>query len=489
MDSEHNKENLIRDLEVILDDALGLVDSNPDRSRKLANQAKEFAVKHRLKDIQAKALMLLCRLTVTHEGTLDALELGRQAVELIKDSDNGYLKSKIYNGYGNCLHYYKRSLEALIYFEKALEIARSIGDAACVIPLLNNLGNCYRALGLQGQSFESYTKCIEAAEKAGNKELKATAFTNLGYLLTQEKKPEEARVYLEQALDMQMDIGERVGVGYTLNNLGNLNVTIHRYDEAEEYFKRAIDLWTQLKMDVNLDLALKNLSDLKRKERKLEEAEEILLRRIELVSRSDNPAFIIHAEADLAFLRIEMSKLDGVEEPILKFLDSLRNSISDTIDDIKNKSQIFKSLSQLYRHRSEFEKALDLFELKAEMDIVIERAAIEEGIEKTRLRLEYEKIVSDRKLLEKQKEELEVANRQLSDALEQIKTLGGLLPICSHCNKIRDDSGYWKQLEVYIGEHSDAVFSHSLCPSCQKTLYPDHIVTDESPGKLSASGR
>lgn len=56
---------------------------------------------------------------------------------------------------------------------------------------------------------------------------------------------------------------------------------------------------------------------------------------------------------------------------------------------------------------------------------------------------------------------------------ENVKELCGLLPICSVCKKIRDDSGYWKQLELYISQHSSAEFSHSLCPVCLETLYPE----------------
>jgi len=60
----------------------------------------------------------------------------------------------------------------------------------------------------------------------------------------------------------------------------------------------------------------------------------------------------------------------------------------------------------------------------------------------------------------------------LSKALEEIKQLSGLLPICSHCKKIRDDKGYWQVVERYISEHSEAQFSHSICPDCMRKHYP-----------------
>lgn len=61
---------------------------------------------------------------------------------------------------------------------------------------------------------------------------------------------------------------------------------------------------------------------------------------------------------------------------------------------------------------------------------------------------------------------------ELQSALADVKTLTGLLPICAACKKIRDDQGYWQQIEAYIGKHSKAVFSHGICPDCAQRLYP-----------------
>jgi len=61
---------------------------------------------------------------------------------------------------------------------------------------------------------------------------------------------------------------------------------------------------------------------------------------------------------------------------------------------------------------------------------------------------------------------------KLQKSLDEIKTLSGLLPICSACKKIRDDDGYWRQIEHYISEYTDARFSHGICPDCKEKLYP-----------------
>jgi DNA-binding response OmpR family regulator len=68
--------------------------------------------------------------------------------------------------------------------------------------------------------------------------------------------------------------------------------------------------------------------------------------------------------------------------------------------------------------------------------------------------------------------ELERKNAELQTALDKIKILQGIIPICANCKKIRDDKGFWNQVETYISEHSGAEFSHSICPDCKKELYP-----------------
>jgi PAS domain S-box-containing protein len=68
---------------------------------------------------------------------------------------------------------------------------------------------------------------------------------------------------------------------------------------------------------------------------------------------------------------------------------------------------------------------------------------------------------------------LKEKHEKLIKAMEEIKVLSGLLPICSSCKKIRDDKGYWNQIEAFIQEHSEAKFSHSICKECVKKLYPD----------------
>jgi PAS domain S-box-containing protein len=87
--------------------------------------------------------------------------------------------------------------------------------------------------------------------------------------------------------------------------------------------------------------------------------------------------------------------------------------------------------------------------------------------------------ITDRKFLEQEKQNL---IDDLQTALSEVKKLSGFLPICSSCKKIRDDKGYWSEVERYISEHSEAEFSHGICPDCVRKLYPE--IADKVLGRM-----
>ncbi|MCX5717938.1 MAG: HAMP domain-containing protein [Nitrospirae bacterium] len=88
----------------------------------------------------------------------------------------------------------------------------------------------------------------------------------------------------------------------------------------------------------------------------------------------------------------------------------------------------------------------------------------------TASRDELNREIAERKLVE---EALMRSNKELEQRINEIKTLRGLLPICSYCKKIRDDKGYWQQIESYIHEHSQVEFSHGMCPACAEKAFKE----------------
>ena len=78
--------------------------------------------------------------------------------------------------------------------------------------------------------------------------------------------------------------------------------------------------------------------------------------------------------------------------------------------------------------------------------------------------------ITERKNIEVEREKL---IDELQQTLAEINTLRGIIPICAWCKKIRDDQGFWNQVEIYFSKHTNAKFSHGMCPNCMKKLYPD----------------
>jgi hypothetical protein len=103
----------------------------------------------------------------------------------------------------------------------------------------------------------------------------------------------------------------------------------------------------------------------------------------------------------------------------------------------------------------------------AELDLRVHLARLEETVAERTVQLTE----TNRELLQK--------NAELEEAISEVKTLSGLLPICSYCKKIRDDKGYWTQIESYVRRHSEADFSHSICPDCARKHFPEYDIYDE----------
>jgi PAS domain S-box-containing protein len=131
------------------------------------------------------------------------------------------------------------------------------------------------------------------------------------------------------------------------------------------------------------------------------------------------------------------------------------------------------------RYRSEFLGVLVVHkdapqtfsQADAEMlDMLAAQAAV--AIRNARLYDKARQEIAERKRAEAEREQL---IRELQDALQQVKVLSGILPICASCKRIRDEAGDWHQVEVYVRDHSEAEFSHSICPECARRLYPDLV--------------
>ena len=110
-------------------------------------------------------------------------------------------------------------------------------------------------------------------------------------------------------------------------------------------------------------------------------------------------------------------------------------------------------------------------------NILLEKQVKERTSELKRTNRDLKQEITERKKIQVEREKL---IQELTSALDNVKTLKGMLPICARCKKVKDDQGYWQQVEEYVRDHSEAEFSHGLCPVCMKELYPDYEPDDDT---------
>jgi CheY-like chemotaxis protein len=162
---------------------------------------------------------------------------------------------------------------------------------------------------------------------------------------------------------------------------------------------------------------------------------------------------------DLILLDVAMPEMDGFE--VLRQLK--------TTDKYRHIPVMFLTAC------IDTQSLLEGFKLGA-VDYIPKPCLHEELLARVRTHLELARM---RSRLEQQNVDLRQINTLLQEALSSVKILRGLIPICANCKKIRDDEGYWQAVEKYIGEHSEAQFSHGICPECIKKLYPEFEDSNE----------
>ena len=108
---------------------------------------------------------------------------------------------------------------------------------------------------------------------------------------------------------------------------------------------------------------------------------------------------------------------------------------------------------------------------RAERAITIAVARFDDMMELRRLNEALQTEIAERQQVDRERVRL---IGELQEALDNVKTLSGLIPICAKCKKIRDDEGYWHQVETYVRDHTEARFSHGMCPDCFREMYPGY---------------
>lgn len=391
--------------------------------------------------------------------------------------------ARVYNGIGATyyqLGIYEPALEA---FLQALPLRRASTDSAGLARTLTNIGKVYHDWGQYSRAHSALTEAAEVARHArdGAAAL-GYALNSLAMLQIDRGELADARKLMQQSIDAYNMPGGLYSAAdsiasweYNATSEGVLLLREGHWQEARVILMAVLKSTTDRKSDIGRAKALLYLGEANAKLSNVAVARSQFEEALALARAGEQRIVALEALNHLANLEYEAGNATAS-------LRSLRayTALRDTIFDQDAALRIAAREA-----RAETDAALQANQLlrtqSAQQAIVISRQRIVVALSAVIATLVSALLILVARFQRRDRErvgqltvansELETVNKQLKTALAEVRTLSGLIPICSNCKKVRDDQGYWNAVESFISEHSNATFSHSICQECGPKLY------------------
>lgn len=358
---------------------------------------------------------------------------------------------------------FSKSDKALFRANQALDLLETCPDELAHAHILECLSKIYKDTGDYPAAQTYLMQALALCRQEGDQHTESMLLNDLGHLYYHTNDEERGLEYFEQALKIAKSTNDQEMQARMMNNIGDLLNNAGRYDEAFPYLEQSLALTRQFKVRSLEPVVLDSLSEIYAVRGNYNQALECLQLAYQLAEEFDDKS------RQLIFLR-NMARVYQRQQELDTALDYLRRALA-AAEATEAKAEMFtchQLLAEVYEVRREPEKSL--FHHK-------QFHAIKEEIfnEKSDQKLKTLQVIHETETARQAAEIYRLKNIELQTALEQVKQLSGLLPICANCKKIRDDKGYWQLVEVYIRNHSEADFSHGICPECMQILYPEFI--------------
>lgn len=449
-------------IEELLRRSHDLMDSDCDRAGELAGRAIAMAEELDEPGYLGEGLVYLSRVVANTTGAGRAAELAERAVDVLSGTDRRRHLAMALNNLGNCFRRDHHPLGAMDCYRKAREIYEELDNNRGVSVVDNGIGLTYKMMGAYDNAYQAFRRSLETATSIGYDLGRSLVLGNLAEMFLDQHDLDTAQGYIEESLQLSLKRHRKVGIAFNLDRLGQLERSRGNPGESEKAYRRAVSVWRELGGKRHLVATLCSLAEVLRERGRDGEAGEVLHQAVEEAESTGKPELVGIAKSRLAEHRLEVDGLEEVRGQLLEALEVLEDGGEMGLE----KANLYGMIATCCERSGDYRKAVEYLRRSMELERECRRNEREQDVVRLRMREAFRRS-------ERQRRELEQANRSLEQALERIRTLSGLLPICSRCKKIRNDEGYWEQMESYISQHSDTVFSHSLCPECLRELYPD----------------
>ncbi len=380
-------------------------------------------------------------------------------------------------------------VQALEQYRKALEIRRSIGDMVGVSRVLNNIGLLYGAMDKYEEAASNYREAIEIAYVLDDAGLIGYSHSNMGLLAFDKDDLETALEHFKQALAFQRMTMERTSIVQSLNNIGYTLARLGRIDEAMPLIEEGLEISESLSFREGIAMLKRSLAVALAAKGRYREAYENIDISVSIAGETKNRQLM----SDTYKRGWEIAEGSGDYKKALSYFknyaalkDSLHSDeTAKNLDRLKieyESERIERDNVALRRLQANQEKIF----AKNRIVFFLNMAALAIAVTflgimfflNHRMRTANKDLDESNRMISEQHNEIDKKNKDLQEAIDHIDTLSGLLPICSSCKKIRSDDGYWEEVEGYVTRHSEAVFSHGICPDCIDKLYPELKLTE-----------
>ena len=357
--------------------------------------------------------------------------------------------------------------EAMSYCRNAMNIFEKLGDEEGMAIVHGTMATIYKFQGIIDKSLEHYHESLRRKQEYGaSKEELALCYLNIGACYSGLLRLEKAQSFYALARSIWEESGNQTKLSYLYNNIGSVYGKKKELDKAREYFLKSLDIREELGDKKGLASTLGNLGNLHEDLNDNESALNFFIRSLELYEEIGNRRGIAYTCGCIGVVYTALGRLDEAEKAVLR---GIKISKELSIKDVE--ILCLEVITKLYEAKGDLQKALSY---SRELNTCVEEHLNEKSMGKIaglQVQFETEKKEKEAEIYRLRNVELSSMNDELRDALAHVKTLQGMLPICASCKKVRDDDGYWQQIESYVSDHSDAKFSHGLCPECMIKLY------------------
>jgi len=353
--------------------------------------------------------------------------------------------------------------EALELGAEGLSICTQHGFDEISMQLRLSLGNIYQSMGDPETSFEHYRAAYDISVALADTRVQQATLNNLGILSFVSGDYEAAISTFRKNLESHVNAGDWNGAALAWNNLAMSYKELGSLDEAVNCGNQALRIVAENEaFKHRLDILL-TVGELGLLRNNTESAKDHFNQALDFAIESQRPSY----EAMSLFYLGQTYFNEGQLEKALVVTDESLN-LHQALETKEGLMKGYKLMSQVAEAMKEFPRALEF--LKRYQDMKEHYLSDE-----SESRLQHLVILHKTENATKEAAMERLKNVELQQALDKVRQLSGLLPICMHCKDIRDDEGYWHEVALYIRDNSEAMFSHGICPTCYKERYGQYL--------------